>query len=159
MKLIFAFITTFFLLFQSSEIESVRKSYPTAGQSKENAAKFETITEKSGTTNVAKGYKAASQIIKAKFEAGKNRKTLLTNGIKSLESAVNSAPNDIELRTIRLSIQENLPGIVGYKSKIKEDKNFIINNFSKQNSALKTYIKGFANNSKSFTATEKTSLK
>jgi len=160
MKLLFAFITSFVFFLQTSDIENIRKFYPTAGQSAQNAEKFASLVEKTTEKNaVINGYKAASQIILAKFEKGKNKISLTRTGIKALESAVNSDPNESELRMIRLSIQENLPGIVGYKSNIKEDKNFIINNLPKQSTVLKTYIKGFISTSKSFTDNEKAALK
>jgi len=58
-----------------------------------------------------------------------------------------------------MSVQENIPKIVGYNKNLKEDKTFILSNYSKQNSALKTYVRKFAMQSKTMTAAEKNSLK
>jgi hypothetical protein len=91
--------------------------------------------------------------------AKNNRKALVKTGATSLESIIKSNPNNIELRLIRLSVQENIPKIVGYRGSIKDDKAFLINNYSKQNTTLKSYVKKFAMQSKSFTDTERATIK
>lgn len=58
-----------------------------------------------------------------------------------------------------MSVQENIPKIVGYRGSLKDDKAFLLNNYSKQNAALKTYIKKFAAQSKTMTDAEKAMLK
>lgn len=158
MKLIFSFITAFILFFQSG-IESLRDSYAKANVSNANTEAFITTAEKtSGSDAVTQGYKAAAKIMEAKI-AKQNRKALVKSGATSLESIIKSNPNNIELRVIRMSVQENIPKIVGYRGSLKDDKAFILNNYSKQNSALKNYIKKFAAQSKTMTAAEKANFK
>ncbi|MBN9336779.1 MAG: hypothetical protein J0I88_02870 [Chryseobacterium sp.] len=158
MKLIFSFLTAFILFFQSG-LESLRESYAKANSSNANTEEFINITEKtSGSDAVIQGYKAAAKIMEAKITKN-NRKALVKSGATSLEAIIKSNPNNAELRVIRMSVQENIPKIVGYNKNLKEDKTFILNNYSKQNSALKTYIRKFAMQSKTMTAAEKNSLK
>ncbi len=158
MKLIFSFITAFILFFQSG-IESLRDSYAKANTSNANTEAFITTAEKtSGSDAVTQGYKAAAKIMEAKI-ARQNRKALVKSGATSLESIIKSNPNNIELRVIRMSVQENIPKIVGYRGSLKDDKAFILNNYSKQNSTLKNYIKKFAAQSKTMTAAEKANFK
>lgn len=158
MKLIFSFITAFMLFFQSG-IESLRDSYAKANVSNANTEAFINTAEKtSGSDAVIQGYKAAAKIMEAKI-AKQNRKALVKSGATSLESIIKSNPNNIELRVIRMSVQENIPKIVGYRGSLKDDKAFILNNYSKQNSALKNYIKKFAAQSKTMTAAEKANFK
>lgn len=158
MKLIFSFITAFMLFFQSG-IESLRDSYTKANVSNANTEAFINTAEKtSGSDAVIQGYKAAAKIMEAKI-AKQNRKALVKSGATSLESIIKSNPNNIELRVIRMSVQENIPKIVGYRGSLKDDKAFILNNYSKQNSALKNYIKKFAAQSKTMTAAEKANFK
>lgn len=88
-----------------------------------------------------------------------NRKALVKSGATSLESIIKSNPNNAELRLIRLSVQENIPKIVGYRGSMKDDKAFLLNNYSKQNAALKNYIKRFAMQSKTITEAERATLK
>lgn len=158
MKLIFSFITACILFFQSG-IESLRDSYAKANASNANTEAFIDTAEKtSGSDAVTQGYKAAAKIMEAKI-AKQNRKALVKSGATSLESIIKSNPNNIELRVIRMSVQENIPKIVGYRGSLKDDKAFILNNYSKQNSALKNYIKKFVAQSKTMTAAEKANFK
>lgn len=161
MKLILSLITAFLFYFQSSDLETLRNSYSKANQSSANTQAFIDVAEKQSSSDpIISGYKAAAQIMEAKVtkEKGK-RKSFVKTGATSLESIIKTNPNNIELRVIRLSVQENIPKIVGYHSSLKDDKTFILSNYSKQNSALKSYVQKFAAQSKTFTPAEKASLK
>ncbi|PIF44147.1 hypothetical protein CLU96_1077 [Chryseobacterium sp. 52] len=158
MKLFLTFISAFIFFFQT-DLEALRNSYAKANLSNANTEAFIDLAGKqSGSDAVTSGYKAAAQIMEAKI-AKKNRKALVKTGATSLESIIKSNPNTIELRLIRLSVQENIPKIVGYRGSIKDDKAFLINNYSKQNTTLKSYVKKFAMQSKSFTEAERATLK
>lgn len=158
MKLIFSFIAAFIIFFQS-EIESLRDSYAKANLSNANTEAFiHTADKASGSDAVTQGYKAAAKIMEAKITKH-NRKALVKSGATNLESLIKNNPNNIELRVIRMSVQENIPKIVGYRGSLKIDKTFIINNYGKQNTALKNYIKRFAAQSKTMTEAEKAGLK
>lgn len=161
MKLILSLITAFLFYFQSSDLETLRNSYSKANQSNANTQAFIDVAEKQSSSDpIISGYKAAAQIMEAKVtkEKGK-RKSFVKTGATSLESIIKTNPNNIELRVIRLSVQENIPKIVGYYSSLKDDKTFILSNYGKQNSALKSYVQKFAAQSKTFTPVEKASLK
>jgi hypothetical protein len=158
MKLFLSLITAFVFFFQS-DLESLRSSYAKANLSNANTEAFINLAEKqSGSDAVTSAYKAAAKIMEARI-AKTNRKALVKTGATSLESIIKSNPNNIELRLIRLSVQENIPKIVGYRGSIKDDKAFLINNYSKQNTTLKSYVKKFAMQSKSFTDTERATIK
>ncbi|TXF75868.1 hypothetical protein [Chryseobacterium sp.] len=160
MKTLFLLLTSFLLFFQTHDLQTVRNNYPAANLSKANADSFKTMVAKTSSSDpVFRGYRAASEIISAKFMKGSERKTALTAGIKLLESTIAANPAQAELRFIRFSIQENLPKIVNYRSKITEDKNFILKNYSRQNSGLKNYMREYLKSSKGLTAAEKASLK
>lgn len=75
-----------------------------------------------------------------------------------LEFAVASEPNNIEIRLIRLSIQEKVPKIVNYNKNKKEDKDFLLEHNKEQSGNLKTYIKHFMLQSKSFSTAEKQTI-
>lgn len=158
MKLIFSLLTALFLFFQSG-LEPLRTGYAKANSSNASTEAFIALAEKtSGSDPVIQGYKAAAQIMKAKV-AKTNRKAIVKSGATSLESVIKAHPSDIELRVIRLSIQENIPKIVGYRGSLKEDKTYILNNYGKQSAALKNYIKRFAAQSKTITPQERAALK
>lgn len=160
MKLIFTLMFTFFSFFQS-DLESLRNSYSKANSSNENAKNFIALADKKSSNDpVISAYKSASKILEAKVTTEKNkRKSFVKSGATTLESLIASNPNNAELRVIRMSVQENIPKIVGYNKNLKEDKTFLINNYSKQNADLKSYIKQFAGQSKTMTASEKASFK
>jgi len=158
MKLIFSLLTVLFLFLQSG-LEPLRNGYAKANSSNASTEAFIALAEKtSGSDHVIQGYKAAAQIMKAKV-AKTNRKAIVKSGATSLESVIKAHPSDIELRVIRLSIQENIPKIVGYRGSLKEDKTYILNNYGKQSAALKNYIKRFAAQSKTITPQERAALK
>ncbi|MCD9854032.1 hypothetical protein LUD75_04925 [Epilithonimonas sp. JDS] len=160
MKLIFTLMFAFFSFFQS-DLESLRNSYSKANSSNENAKNFIALADKKSSNDpVIFAYKSASKILEAKVTSEKNkRKSFVKSGATTLESLIASNPNNAELRVIRMSVQENIPKIVGYNKNLKEDKIFLINNYSKQNADLKSYIKQFAGQSKTMTASEKASFK
>lgn len=161
MKLILSLFTGLFLFFQSGDLEALRNAYSKANSSNEGAKSFiEVADSKSSSDPIIIGYKAAAEILEAKVTTEKNkRKSFVKSGATSLESVIKANPNNIELRLIRMSVQENIPKIVGYSKNLKEDKAYILSNYTKQNAALKVYIKKFAMQSKTMTATEKNSLK
>lgn len=144
------------------DLASIRKMYADVSKSETNAKEF---TEKlSDVTNnddkILVAYKAASILLDSKFEKKLGEKMeRFKEGAKLLESTIKSEPNNIEIRMIRLSIQENVPGITGYKKNIKEDKKFLTENYSQQNAALKGYLKDFILQSKSFSEKEKQFVK
>lgn len=158
MKLFLSFFAAFVFFFQS-DLETLRNSYAKANESNSNTQNFiDTAEKQSGSDAVTVGYKAAAKIMEAKI-AKSNRKSLVKTGATSLESVIKSNPNNAELRLIRMSVQENIPKIVGYRGGLKDDKAFLLNNYSKQNTALKGYIKRFAMQSKTMTEAEKATLK
>ncbi|QYS86754.1 hypothetical protein JJC03_01540 [Flavobacterium oreochromis] len=79
-------------------------------------------------------------------------------GVKTVEQAVAKDANSVEIRLIRLSIQEHTPKFLKYKSNIEEDKKIILLGFNKQNSGLKEYIQRYVFQSKVFTDFEKSKL-
>lgn len=144
------------------DLASIRKIYPDVAKSETNAKEF---TEKlSGVSNndekILVAYKAASILVDSKFESIMGSKiSRFKEGAKLLEATLKSDPSNIEIRMIRLSIQEDVPGITGYKKNIKEDKKFITEHYPAQSGALKEYLKDFVLQSKSFSEKEKQFVK
>ncbi len=158
-------LMTLFLLVNfagTPDLATIRKMYSDVAKSETNAKEF---TEKlSGVSNsdekILVAYKAASILLESKFESIIGSKiSRFKEGAKLLEDTLKSDPNNIEIRMIRLSIQEDVPGITGYKKNIKEDKKFITAHYAEQNAALKEYLKNFVLQSKSFSEKEKQFVK
>lgn len=155
---------SFFLLISFSinqSISEIRKAYPTAATSEISATTFASkLTDIPFEDKTLLAYKGASITMAAKFKKKVSEKiSTFKEGSKLVESAIFSEPNNIEIRLIRLSIQENVPGIVNYKRNIKEDAAFILKHFKEQNAVLKEYIRSFVLQSKSFSVEEKLTFK
>lgn len=156
MKITFLFI---FFFFANPSVTEIRKLYKTAAATesvaKDMAVKLADVT-KEDNNKVLVAYKGASIIILSKLEkkaADKSKK--FKEGAALLEYAVTAEPNAIEIRMIRLSIQENVPKIVNYRGNKKEDKKFLLDHYKEQTGALKAYVGEFISQSNSFTAIEK----
>lgn len=158
-------LLTLFLLVNftaNPDLTTIRKMYPDVAKSEANAKEF---TEKlSSISNsdekILVAYKAASILVDSKFESLIGSKiSRFKEGAKLLEATLKSDPNNIEIRMIRLSIQEDVPGITGYKKNIKEDKKFITTHYAEQTGVLKEYLKDFVLQSKSFSEKEKQFVK
>jgi hypothetical protein len=152
-SLLFAFKLAFL---QSYNLTDIRKMYVDAAVSKTNAEKFYNYMDNYAKNNeTLLAYKGASIALKSKFNVGiKQKKEDFVKGITILESVIKINSNNVEARLIRLSIQENTPKLLKYKSNIDADKKQITLLFSKQTSDLKEYIKKYVNQSKVFTKSE-----
>jgi hypothetical protein len=160
MKL-FLSIFLFVIFFNIPEISDIRKLYSSMviseSNAKEFASKLADIAKDNNKTLVA--YKGASIVILSKYKKEVSDKSKnFKEGAKMVEFAVASEPKNIEIRLIRLSIQEKSPKILKYNGNIKEDKNYLLDHYEEQSSALKTYIKNFILQSKSFSPAEKQTI-
>lgn len=159
MKLAITLLTTLYIFF-CQELPTVRQNYIEASKNQKNTEEFYSLMENYNKDNkTLLAYKGASIAMKARYAKQiKQKKTLFVEGIKILENALKSDPNNLEIRLIRLSIQENSPKILKYKNNIDEDKKLLLSNFNKQNQALKEYIKDYIVQSNEFTDKEKKSI-
>ena len=153
------FIISLFVTVLNFDIEEIRALYKQTDGSKENTIvlfdKLQTVSEKDG--NVLLAYKGASIAMKGRFEKGaKQKTTIFKEGISLVEAALLKEPNNMEIRFIRLSIQQNSPKVLKYKKNIDEDKNFVLSNYeSIETNTLRNYIRDYILNSNNFTDEEK----
>jgi hypothetical protein len=157
---IFAAITAL-IIFVNADISELRKLYPNAATSEETAkafhSKFSEVTEKDDPVLVA--YKGAAETLIAKFSNNLPDKiSYMKAGAHLIDAAAAADKDNVEIRMIRLSVQESVPRIVNYRKNKKEDKAFILANY-KQNATIKEYIQNFVQRSESFTAAEKKAVK
>jgi hypothetical protein len=148
----------FLVMFSNNQtLETIRTNYVEASLSKNNADNFlKLVVSQKESSPVYLAYKGAAISLQSKFTTDKKkRKELFIEGVTLLEKAMKQEPNAIEIRLIRLSIQENTPKLLGYKANIEEDKKFIIANFNQQDAALKKYVSLYVKNSKVFSPQEK----
>jgi hypothetical protein len=80
---------------------------------------------------VYKAYLGAFQTIWANHTGNPFAKlSTFYKGKNNIEEAVKSDPQSVEIRILRLSVQKNCPGFLGYKGAIKEDTGFLAENIN-----------------------------
>jgi|TARA_B110000091_G_C13700426_1_gene426044 hypothetical protein len=142
-------------------ISAVRIDYKETVQSKSKTKiialfkELEKVTKNDNKVLVA--YKGAMITLVSKLQKGaKKKKTLFKEGISLIEYAVKSNPNNIEIRFVRLSIQQNAPKFLKYNKHKDKDKAFVLNNLKSTKSlVLKQYILDYILQSKHFSEEEK----
>ncbi len=158
------FLLIFFISFVvfTPKVSEIRADYSKSNGNKEIIIKLHSdlfsVEKKDNKVLVA--YKGAVLTAMAKYTKGKkDKKNYFKEGAELLEYATAAQPNDIEIRTIRLSVQENAPKFLKYNSSKSIDKAFILNNFkSVSSSAVRDFVKSYVSQSEGFTAEEKKSL-
>jgi len=157
-KIIFHIVFISFFLWNPS-VSELREMYVKAADSKEISEQFSEKLKNIKKTDkaVLVAYKAAALTIKAKHtKKVANKKEYFKEGAALLEYIIAKNPKHIELRVIRLSIQENSPKVLKYRANKSEDAAYIYKHLKAVSSqAKKTYIKAFVLQSKSFSTEEK----
>ncbi len=147
------------LLIVKLNLSTVRVAYKKAGTSKEHATELFTLLRevKKGDKDVFVAYKGAVIALLAKTEKGvKNKKKRFSEGVNLIEYAVLKSPNSLEIRFVRLSVQQNAPKILKYNKQRVEDKRFVLRMLKDEKSKrLKQYIMEYVLASKHFTKKEK----
>ncbi|MBK5212149.1 MAG: hypothetical protein JJE55_00630 [Flavobacteriaceae bacterium] len=147
------------VLASSQDLKDIREQYPKAVENAEITTKLdgELARIDSSSKPVLLVYKGAVSTLKAKFaKARSDKKEFFKEGVFLIESAVKDEPSNIEIRYIRMSVQENSPRFLGYHNNIEEDKEFILKNYANVSSKeLKDTIKDFVLKSENFDESEK----
>lgn len=131
MKLIVLIVLSYFALSSHApEMESIRINYTQAASNK-TLCKEMIAKLKNHNSPVQQAYLGAFQTIWAKHTINPFEKLKTFNtGKANIEESVVQAPSNAEIRLLRLSIQLNAPGFLGYNDNIEEDKKFILDNRS-----------------------------
>ena len=77
-----------------------------------------------------------------------NKLSVFKSGHKKLEAEILKDSNNAEFRFLRLMIQEHAPGILGYKSNLQSDREFIIKNSKKLLPAVQHAVADYSQKSK-----------
>ena len=111
--------------FQNNMV-SIREAYAKASGSKTATENLERLISGQKLTPVINGYFASVHFFMASHDfAPWNKWSEFKTGKKMLERAIALAPQEPELRYIRLSLQANLPSFLNYSNNIKEDQHFL----------------------------------
>jgi hypothetical protein len=129
----FALIST-----QKTDIAEIRKHMIRAiNSSKVTDSLYTNLNGISKKTPLITAYLGALQALKAKNSWNPyNKVKFLTLSDKTVEQAVNSSPNDLEIRFVRFSIQTNLPKFLGLSKDLPADKDLIIHQIKQKHYGL-----------------------
>jgi hypothetical protein len=132
----------------ASPIEDLRRLFDSAIKNEQSA---KLLLQQSASNDIEKntllGYKAATQMIMAKFYFNPWKKLQTFNSGKGqLETAIQIEPKNIELIFLRYMIQKNSPSFLQYNNSIASDKKILllsINNLKDQDlkSRISNYLK------------------
>jgi len=138
----FSLILTMGTLGLSQSLSDLRNNYVEAVSNKEVCEKMIGELERNANTSIKLAYLGAFETIWANHVSNPIAKLrTFKKGKMKIEEAVKKDKDNVEIRFIRLSIQKNAPGILGYRSNIKEDELFLKANLHKISSThLKTQI-------------------
>lgn len=159
MKSLIVILYVFFGSF-TVDLPTIRAYFVQAQESQAATEKlYKELAAYSQHDPVVLAYKGASQTLKARLLKDRSaKKVLVVQGIQLLERSVEAAPEEVEIRLVRLAIQEHAPKILKYKGHMAADKQMILANFATQPTAVRTIISQYAAQSKYFTAAEKAKL-
>ncbi|MFD1771831.1 hypothetical protein [Sphingobacterium suaedae] len=142
------------------DLEKVRQQFEQAKDSKQATEDlYASLQSYTKNDPVILAYKGASMTLKARLLASREeKKKMVSEGIKLLEKAVKASPKNVEIRLVRLAIQEHAPKVLKYKMNIHEDKQMILANFAAQPTGVKTWINRYAKQSNVFSPAEQAKL-
>lgn len=158
MKSLFFFIS-FLILPSNIDVATIRMAYQDAVVSKTKAfllyEKLEIVTKNDGATIIA--YKGAVAVLTSKYlKNAKAKKERLANGVALIQYAVKKQPNNIEIRFIRMTLQQNIPKFLKYRKDLDADKTFILSEYKQiRSKVLKKIICDYFLQSNFFTKAEK----
>jgi len=157
MKILTLFVTL--LSAAALNLAQVRKAYIAAAKSEANAEKFASIVasvKKEDDNKLFVAYKGCALTLQSKHSNYLPDKiTLMKEGAAFLDHAAAADPQNIEIRMIRLSVQENVPFIVNYRDNIEEDKALILANFTKAPKEVRAHVGNYIKLSDGFSREEK----
>lgn len=160
MKSLFLLLFVFSSLSQK-ELNEIRISFKDASDDEIKAnAFYEKVQSVNDNSALILAYEGAGEVIYSKFLKSKlDKLEHFKSGASTLEEAVETDSNSIEIRFIRLVIQEQTPGFLGYDENIEEDVNFIMDNYFSTSDNIKAMILEYVDSSESFSTEQKNKLK
>jgi len=127
-------VLLFFLLFsafvsQGQDVATLQDIFLKVTEDRSQLkALFEKVNlDEEKETPLEKGYKGVLKAMMAENVSNPFTKyQYFVSGKERLEEAIALEPTNMELRCLRLAMQLNTPIFLGYRSKIEEDKSFIL---------------------------------
>ncbi|RQP10319.1 MAG: hypothetical protein EAS48_07550 [Chryseobacterium sp.] len=110
----------------SIDLDYLRANYSRAVTDKTLCNRMITDLRQSNRSAVAGAYYGALLCVRAKHSLNPMQKLQSFNaGKAALEAAVARVPKNVEVRFLRLSIQQNIPRFLNYRSDVDEDRRYL----------------------------------
>lgn len=155
-SLLFPFMLT------AQDLSAERKLYISAHKNEQAAQEFLKLTrsDKDTISPVHVAYRGAALMVAAQFADGIGGKLkLFRQGKNLMAQAAEEAPESVEVRFLRMTIQENAPSILMYNDDLQQDKDFILGHFSAvRDAGLKSMIRLHASTSSLYSEEDKARL-
>ncbi|HET8838837.1 MAG TPA: hypothetical protein VFM82_07580 [Flavobacteriaceae bacterium] len=118
---------------RAQDLNELRSQYIEAISEKSVCeALIEQLRQKPGKSSVHLAYLGTLETVWAKYVFNPILKMkTFKNGKEKIEQAVNQEPENMEIRYLRLSVQKNIPGFLGYNDAIEKDFTFLEGNIEK----------------------------
>ena len=112
----------------AQSISTIRKEYYEAiNSSKATNHLYDKLVKIENADPLIMAYVGSAQALKARFSWNPyNKLSYLSDGLKTLEEAINKSPQNLEIRFLRFSLVHYLPGFLGYKETLEADKDVIV---------------------------------
>lgn len=126
----FLLIVSINVFSQDTVMVELRKLFYLATISESYIDKTEEYINSNPTNNAFGSYQSMLLFMQAKYAINPYSKlNYFKKGRTKMEETLTLYPNNIENRFLRLAIQTKLPGFLGYRSSVQEDKEFILKNY------------------------------
>jgi hypothetical protein len=118
------------LTISDSDIHTARQLFLAAGKQEQKANDLLQLAQnKSQSENIFEGYRGVAFMMLAKHSGNPFQKLKLFNKGKAIfENAISKDSMNIEMRYLRLAVQSNTPGFLGYTYAVETDKKYLSQN-------------------------------
>lgn len=140
-------------------LSQIRDQLPSAFENDKTCSSMLAKYKKVKSDNVVlNGYIGGLYIARSRHAPLLDKMNNLKTGVGMLEDALKKLPDNIELRFLRLTIQLNLPGFLGYNDNVESDKKFVLKHYDTALPVLRKRIVDFVNTSGYFTEAEQAAV-
>lgn len=135
--IILSALLTGFVHADGPDVKLLRKQLLVALEKKNvNDSLYQSLGAVKNKTPLVNSYYGAVQALRAKYAWNPYYKLkYLKDAEKTLQTAVNDDPHNMEIRFMRFSIEHNLPGFLGYDKHLDTDRKEMIHQLDKKNYA------------------------
>ena len=147
---------------QEPAISEIRDLHEKAVEQEEAAEKLMELVEPYNVEKpVLMGYRGAGHMLMAKHVGNPfSKMSHFKKGKNILSDAIEEAPENVELRFLRFTVQSEAPSFLGYKDNLEEDKTILLNTIQDvKDDELKKMITGYLLSSQAISNAEKRKLK